>query len=174
MFERIKLCLILRSLLKSNWLIINKTNKTKPMKRIVLQGTVLVVLMATVFTACSQKGEVRKGDLKSISDSASYCIGINMGMQMKAEKMDINPEVFMNAFYAAYKWDTANLLIKQAQMQEIMTKYQQAMQEKQKAAAKEKGKVNREKGAKCLAENKTKEIEISLNGVNDIIIEKFI
>lgn len=143
------------------------------MKRIVLKGTVLVVLMATVFTACSQKGEVSKGDLKSISDSASYCIGVNMGMQMKAEKMDINPEVFMNAFYAAYKGDTANLLIKQAQMQEIMTKYQQAMQEKQKAAAKEKGKVNREKGAKFLAENKTKEgVQTTASGLQYKIVKQ--
>ncbi len=143
------------------------------MKQIVLKSAVIIVLMASMLTACSQKNTVSKGDLKTIVDSASYCFGVNMGMQMKSEKMEINPQVLMSAFYSVYNGDTANVLIKQEQMQEIMTKYQQKMQEKQKAAAKEKGKVNREKGAKFLAENKTKEgVQTTASGLQYKVIKQ--
>ncbi len=126
------------------------------MKQIILKSAVLILLVATIFTACSQKKEVSSKDLKNLVDSASYCLGANMGKQMKFEKMDINPEVLMNAFYQAYEGDT-NLLIKEENMQEVVMKYQISMQEKQKEAAKEKSKPNREKGEKFLKENKTKE-----------------
>ncbi|MDD2577226.1 MAG: hypothetical protein PHV76_06970, partial [Bacteroidales bacterium] len=67
------------------------------MKQLVLKSAVLILLVSTLFTACSQKKEVSSKDLKTIVDSASYCLGANMGKQMKFEKMDINPEVLMNA-----------------------------------------------------------------------------
>jgi FKBP-type peptidyl-prolyl cis-trans isomerase FklB len=126
------------------------------MKQIVLKSAVLIVMISTIFTACSQKKEVSKGDLKNLTDSASYCLGANMGMQMKQDGIEINPEVLMNAFYTTFEGDT-NFIIKQEQMQEVMMKFQQSIQEKQKSDAAEKGKVNREKADKFLAENKTKE-----------------
>ena len=126
------------------------------MKQVVLKSAVLILLLSTMFTACSQKKEVSQGDLKTIIDSASYCIGQNMGTQMKAQDMDINPEILMNAFYAAYDGDT-NFVIKPENIQNVMMEYEKKMQEKQKAAAAEKGKVNREKSAKFLTANKSKE-----------------
>lgn len=126
------------------------------MKQLVLKSAVLILLVSTLFTACSQKKEVSSKDLKTIVDSASYCLGANMGKQMKLEKMDVNPEVLMKAFYQAYGGDT-NLLIKEADMQEVMMKYQKGVEDKQRAAASEKAKPNREKGKKFLAANKSKE-----------------
>lgn len=142
------------------------------MKRIVLKSAVLILMITTIFTACSQKKEVSKGDLKTIIDSASYCLGANMGTQMKAEKMEINPEILMKAFYSTYDGDS-NLLIKTEQMQEVMMKYQQMMQEKQKSAAAEKGKANREKSTKFLADNKTKEgVQTTPSGLQYKIIKQ--
>src|SRR5574344_79196 len=125
------------------------------MRRVIFKNAVLAVMILSVFTACSQKGSVKQKDLKNLVDSASYCIGANMGSQMKGQNMEINPDILMKAFYATYKGDT-NLLIKEAGMQEVMMKYQQQMQVKQQQAAQVKAKPNREKAAKFLADNKTK------------------
>ncbi|MDD2529971.1 MAG: FKBP-type peptidyl-prolyl cis-trans isomerase N-terminal domain-containing protein [Bacteroidales bacterium] len=126
------------------------------MKQLVLKSAVIIILFATIFAACSQKKEVSSKDLKNLVDSASYCLGANMGKQMMVDKMEINPEVLMNAFYQAYEGDTS-LLIREENMQEVIVKYQRTYEEKQKEAAKEKGKLHRQTGEKFLAENKSKE-----------------
>lgn len=126
------------------------------MKRLVLKSAVLILLVSTLFTACSQKKEVSSKDLKNLVDSASYCLGANMGKQLKMEKMDVNPEVLMKAFYQAFDGDT-NFVIKEADMQEVMMKYQKSFEDKQKLAAAEKAKPNKEKGKKFLEANKSKE-----------------
>ncbi|MDD3667218.1 Outer membrane protein MIP [bioreactor metagenome] len=142
------------------------------MKQLVLKSAVLILLVSTLFTACSQKKEVSSKDLKTIVDSASYCLGANMGKQMKFEKMDINPEVLMNAFYEAYQGDT-NFLIKEADMQEVMMKYQKGMEEKQRADAIEKGKPNREKGKKFLEANKSKEgVQTTATGIQYKVLKE--
>ncbi|MCK9162762.1 MAG: FKBP-type peptidyl-prolyl cis-trans isomerase [Bacteroidales bacterium] len=142
------------------------------MKQVVLKSAVLILLLSTIFTACSQKKEVSKGDLKTIVDSASYCIGSNMGSQFKGQNMDINPEILMSAFYAAYDGDT-NFIIKPENIQSVMMEYDKKMQEKQKAAAAEKGKVNREKSSKFLADNKTKEgIQTTTSGLQYKVIKQ--
>lgn len=150
----------------------NKYKSKTKMKQVVLKSAVLILLLSTMFTACSQKKEVSQGDLKTIIDSASYCIGQNMGTQMKAQDMDINPEILMNAFYAAYDGDT-NFIIKPENIQNVMMEYEKKMQEKQKAAAAEKGKVNREKSSKFLAENKSKEgVQTTSSGLQYKIIKQ--
>lgn len=142
------------------------------MKQLVLKSAVLILLVSTLFTACSQKKEVSSKDLKTIVDSASYCLGANMGKQMKFEKMDINPEVLMNAFYEAYQGDT-NFLIKEADMQEVMMKYQKGIEDKQRADAIEKAKPNREKGKKFLEANKSKEgVQTTATGIQYKVLKE--
>ncbi|MDR0971663.1 MAG: FKBP-type peptidyl-prolyl cis-trans isomerase [Bacteroidales bacterium] len=125
------------------------------MKLNLVKAFTLLIVVGITFSACSQKG-VSSKDLKTIVDSASYCFGANMGMQMKAEGIELNTEVLAKALEATFNGDT-NLIIKPEQMQEVMMKFQTKMQEQQKAKAAEKGKVNREKGEKFLNENKAKE-----------------
>ena len=142
------------------------------MKQVVLKSAVLILLLSTMFAACSQKKEVSKGDLKTIVDSASYCIGQNMGSQFKGQDMDINPEILMSAFYSAYEGDT-NFIIKPENIQNVMMEYEKKMQEKQKAAAAVKGKKNRETSAKFLASNKTKEgVQTTISGLQYKVIKQ--
>lgn len=142
------------------------------MKQVVLKSAVLILLLSTIFAACSQKKEVGKGDLKTIIDSASYCIGTNMGSQFKGQNMDLNPEILMNAFYAAYDGDT-NFIIKPEAMQNIMVEYEKILQEKQKEVLKEKSKPNRLKSEKFLAENKTKEgVQTTQSGLQYKIVKQ--
>lgn len=140
------------------------------MKQLVLRGTMLILLVSTLFTACSQKKEVSKGDLKTLVDSASYCIGTNIGIQFKSQDMEINPEILMNAFYAAFGGDTSHV-IRLEDAQGVLMEYDKMLQEKHQTIVAKKGKQNRDKAEKFLAENKTREgVQTTISGLQYKVI----
>ncbi len=120
-------------------------------------GAFAISACAFAFTSCSTKQHhVDIGELKTIEDSASYVLGLSQGMGMKAQGMELNPEIFVRAYQQGYAGDTAGVM-NQEQMQEVMQKYQDKMMQKQQAQAKQNAIPFRQAAEKFLAENKSKE-----------------
>ncbi|MGM9819688.1 MAG: FKBP-type peptidyl-prolyl cis-trans isomerase N-terminal domain-containing protein [Candidatus Onthomorpha sp.] len=126
------------------------------MKRISLfKSLSLVVCAAVGFGACSQKTQrVDLGELKTLEDSVSYVLGLSEGMGMKAQGVEVNPEIFIRAYQQGYASDTAGVMSMQ-QMQEVMQKYQTKMMEKQQAKAAQDAVPYRQAAEKFLEQNKT-------------------
>ena len=111
-------------------------------KKLYLLAAVSLVAFGGL-TACSQKQQhVDLGDLKNLSDSASYVLGYFTGMNMKSQGMDINPEIFSRAYQQAYSGDTVGVMSNQ-QMNQVMQKYETEMVNKQRKVAENKAVPNR-------------------------------
>lgn len=88
------------------------------------------------------------------ADKLSYAIGLNVGMNLKAQNFEVNPEVIAEGLRDAFEGKPR--LTEQEARDAIMT-YQQALRAKAEETRKAAAKENREAGAKFLAENATKE-----------------
>lgn len=122
-------------------------------KKLYLLAAVSLVAFGGL-TACSQKQQhVDLGDLKNLSDSASYVLGYFTGMNMKSQGMDINPEIFSRAYQQAYSGDTVGVMSNQ-QMNQVMQKYETEMVNKQRKVAENKAVPNRKAAEAFLAKNK--------------------
>jgi FKBP-type peptidyl-prolyl cis-trans isomerase FklB len=89
--------------------------------------------------------------LKDLKDKASYSFGLNIGLNMRRENVDVNPDVFL----AGLKDGLASRrpLLTEQEVRETMMAFQKEMQDKQAEQAKK----NSADGEKFLAENKNKE-----------------
>ena len=131
------------------------------MKNILLTSLVMLCSLGAVLTGGSQKPKrVDMGELKTLKDSASFIVGYSQGRQMAemfvSQNVDLNNEVVARAFYQTIMGDTTNSF-SQEKMQEVMRIFQSEMQKNQQEASKKVAKPNREKAAKFLSENATKE-----------------
>lgn len=88
-------------------------------------------------------------------DQVSYVFGQSVGGNFRRQGIEINPEVFMESFVAAFKGEEPKMAV--GEMQHIMQNYQRAMEDKKQAEQMEAGKKNIEAGKKFLEENLKKE-----------------
>jgi FKBP-type peptidyl-prolyl cis-trans isomerase FklB len=105
----------------------------------------ICLLSAPVFA------EEKAPQLKDLKDKASYSFGLNIGLNVKRQNVEINPDVFMAGLKDALAGRKP--LLTEQEVRETMTEFQKDMQEKQTEQAKK----NTAAGEKFLAENKTKE-----------------
>jgi FKBP-type peptidyl-prolyl cis-trans isomerase FklB len=89
--------------------------------------------------------------LKDTKDKVSYSIGLDIGNNLKRNKIDINSDTFTAGLKDGMSG--AKPLITEAEMQQVMTQFSKDMQEKTNAEAAQK---NKAEGEKFLAENKKK------------------
>ena len=113
-----------------------------------------IVIIAVLFSCNGQKPS-EKQSLKENAvlatelDSVSYCLGINMGQNLKKSGFDeINAEAFAQAMLAVLNGNDTKIDAQQAS--NILNSYMQNLKQK-------KGKANLEKGKAFLANNKSKE-----------------
>ncbi len=111
-----------------------------------------LLLVATLFTACSQDTKVTK--LDNQKDKVSYSIGLDIGKNLKSQAIEINNAAFLQGLKDGVAGDST--LLTEAQVQEVMTAFQQELTAKQQEKAKKQGEENKKIGDKFLAENKTK------------------
>jgi FKBP-type peptidyl-prolyl cis-trans isomerase len=92
--------------------------------------------------------------LKDTKDKVSYSIGLDIGGNLKRNKIDVNSD----ALSAGIKDGVtgAKPLMTDAEVQEVMTQFSKDMQEKTNAARQEAAQKNKTEGEKFLAENKNK------------------
>jgi FKBP-type peptidyl-prolyl cis-trans isomerase FklB len=116
----------------------------------------LIIALATVLLASPLSAQEKSASpaqpaqLKDLKDKVSYSIGLNIGLNFRKQKMDLNPD----ALVLGVKDALANRAqMTPEQVKETMTAFEKEMMEKQKTA----GEKNKADGEKFLAENKSKE-----------------
>ena len=114
------------------------------MKRIVFAALVLS-LVTPLFA------EDKPPQLKDLKDKASYSFGLNIGMNMRRQNVDLNPDIFMAGMKDALTGRRP--LLTEQEVRETMMAFQKEMQDKEAEQAKK----NEADGQKFLAENKSKE-----------------
>lgn len=91
---------------------------------------------------------------KSEKDKISYSIGINIGTSFKEQSLDLDPEWVGKGIRDAVGGGKA--LLTDAEVEKILTAFQQQMRTKTEAEMKTKAETNKKEGDSFLAENKKK------------------
>lgn len=115
----------------------------------------ILAILSVGIAACQQK-DLKKEDLKTSKDKASYAIGLDIGKTFKRQSIEINEDALLQGVKDAIRKDSLYLLT-EAEIQQTMMTFQKEMMEKQTAKMKELGDKNKKEGDAFLAANKTKE-----------------
>jgi FKBP-type peptidyl-prolyl cis-trans isomerase FklB len=99
---------------------------------------------------CAQEAPALKTD----KDKLSYAMGMDLGVQLKANAVDIDPALFTDGLRAALAG--GKTLLTDAEAKAAISKLQMAMVSKQAAVAKAAGDKNKAEGDAFLAANKAK------------------
>ena len=107
---------------------------------------IVICLLSTPLFA-----EEKAPQLKDLKDKASYSFGLNIGLNMRRQNVDLNPDSFLAGMKDALAGRKP--LLTEQEVKDAMMAFQKDMQEKQEKQAQQ----NSSAGEKFLAENKTKE-----------------
>jgi FKBP-type peptidyl-prolyl cis-trans isomerase FklB len=108
-----------------------------------------IIIISASLLALPLFGQEKSPQLKDQKDKVSYSIGMNIGLNLSRQKVDINPDVLAAGIKDAL---AGKPQLTQDQVKDIMTQFEKDMEQKQKAA----GEKNKADGAKFLEENKKK------------------
>ncbi|MBR5254986.1 MAG: FKBP-type peptidyl-prolyl cis-trans isomerase [Bacteroidales bacterium] len=134
--------------------------------------TSVFIFTSMTFVACSQKEvTVSANSLKNVIDSASYVMGYSQAMQMKAQGIEINSEVFATVIQQVLNGDTT-CLIAQEEIQKTMQSYQEVMMQKQKAELDKIAEPYRKAAETFLAKNKNEKDVVTTKSGLQYKIEK--
>ncbi len=122
--------------------------------------TALVSLMSIITFIVGCQGSQDSPALKTMSDSVSYAIGLNIGKSIKSDSLDVNPAIIASGIRHAMSGDKP--MLTDEQIQSTMEALQKQMMAKQAAAQSAASEENKSKGAAFLAENKKKEGVVEL------------
>jgi len=98
--------------------------------------------------------------LKTQKDKISYLIGRDAGSNLKAQSIDIDPDIFMKGFREAYSGNKSSL--SDDETRETMTAFKEGMMKKHTEELKKVTEKNKKEGEAFLAENKKKEGVVTL------------
>lgn len=128
-----------------------------------------VVVMSMALLAC-QGVTQDKAELKSTQDSVSYAIGLSIGNNLKAQKVDVNIHALSQGVRDVI--DSNTHLLTDAQIEQVMSAFQQRMMAKQEEEAKTAGDKNRKDGEAFLAANKNKEgVKVTASGLQYKVVK---
>ncbi|HTR81920.1 MAG TPA: FKBP-type peptidyl-prolyl cis-trans isomerase [Bacteroidota bacterium] len=114
--------------------------------------------LSFIFSAC-QKSQQRT-ELKTLQDTISYSIGVDISKNLKGQMIEVNPD----ALAQALKDMSANgkPILTEEQTSSAMMAFQSEMMAKHSAMMKEAGEKNIKEGQAFLAENKKKDGVVTL------------
>lgn len=92
--------------------------------------------------------------LASDKDKLSYSIGVDLGKNFKKQSIEINPQAMAQGLQDGINGGT--LLLTEAQMKEVLSKFQADMMARRQADLSKKADENKVQGETFLAQNKTK------------------
>jgi len=95
-------------------------------------------------------------ELKTDKDKFSYALGMNFGVSLRSQGLDLDPTLFAGAFAAAF--ETGKTAMSEQEMEAVLTVAAQDLHKKQ-AEKDEKVKLD---GEKFLAENKSRDGVVTL------------
>jgi len=107
---------------------------------------IAICLLSTAIFA-----EDKPPQLKDLKDKASYSFGLNIGLNIRRQNVEINPDLFMAGLKDAIAGRKP--LLTEQEIRETMTAFEKDMQQKQTEQAQK----NSAASEKFLTENKTKE-----------------
>ena len=144
----------------------------------VIKFVIAIAIISTAFASCNSNG-VTKKSLETSIDTASYALGVDIAIKLKANFDDINQDLFIQGVKSGL--DSTNILIDFDQIDPILRdffqKKQIAQQEKQREDAMKKaeedfGDVKLE-GEKFLEQNKDNENVVTTDsGLQYIVLEE--
>lgn len=144
------------------------------MKKIILV-LLSIVLISSAFaqkkSAKAPKSSKPAVELKTMMDSISYTLGVNIGKSIQKDKLELD----LNLFFKGTKdmVSGAPVLLTDEQMKSLMDRFGQLMMEKQQQLAKEVAAKNKAAGEAFLAENKKKEgVTTTASGLQYKVITK--
>ncbi len=119
----------------------------------ILKNLVVLLTISSLISCNSQVKDVK--ELKTEIDSASYALGLDMAIKVKANFEEANKELFLQGYRNGI--DSLNMLIKPEDLNAFLSKFFQKLQQEkdQKEAEKKFGAVKKA-GEDFLAENKVK------------------
>src|SRR3970040_915013 len=94
--------------------------------------TALVSLMSLITFIVGCQGSQDSPTLKTMSDSVSYAIGLNIGKSIKSDSLEVNPAIIASGIRHAMSGDKPMLI--DEQIQATMEALQKQMMAKQAAA----------------------------------------
>ncbi|OGU56442.1 MAG: hypothetical protein A2X64_03255 [Ignavibacteria bacterium GWF2_33_9] len=115
---------------------------------------ILLGIISFALISCSEdNGPAKNVDLKTFDDSASYALGVQLGMGSRRDSMNINLDIYNLGFQNGK--DSTDLLLPDSTMQKVFETLQAKMQAKQMEAQDKAQKEMEEKGKALAISNKT-------------------
>jgi FKBP-type peptidyl-prolyl cis-trans isomerase FklB len=125
-----------------------------------------ILIVSASLIALPLFGQEKSPPLKDQKDKVSYSIGMNIGLNLSRQKVDINPDVLLAGIKDAI---AGKPQLTQDQVKDVMTQFEKDMEQKQKDA----GEKNKTEGAKFLEENKKKEgVKTTASGLEYKVIKE--
>src|SRR5881397_204152 len=109
-----------------------------------------ILIVSASLLALPLFGQDKSPQVKDQKDKVSYSIGMNIGLNLSRQKVDINTDVLAAGIKDAI---AGKPQLTQDQVKDVMAQFEKDMEQKQKAT----GEKNKTDGAKFLEENKKKE-----------------
>src|SRR5213592_1116613 len=109
-----------------------------------------ILIVSASLVALPLFGQEKSPQLKDQKDKVSYAIGMNIGLNLSRQKVDISPDVLAAGLKDAL---AGKPQLTPDQVKDVMAQFEKDMEQKQKQA----GEKNKTEGAKFLEENKKKE-----------------
>ena len=143
----------------------------------VIKSVLSIAVVATMFSCGNQLKEVKS--LETRIDSASYALGLDMAIKVKANFKDADRDLFLQGYKNGI--DSTNILINPKDLngflrvffQEQQAKKMEEQQAKAAKAAEAKFGENKKSGEDFLAENKTKKgVVTTASGLQYIILKE--
>lgn len=128
-------------------------------------------LTITTLAADDAAGTKAKGsnNLKTELEQQSYCIGVDIGMNLLKGGVEIDPDVLFSGLKAAYT--EAELAVTPEEMRKILSAFGEKMSKKQAEKGAQQMELNKKEGAEFLAKNKLKEgVKETESGLQYMII----
>lgn len=125
-----------------------------------MKYSAFTVSLAFSLVLLSCQSAPHKPELKTLQDSVSYSIGMDIAKNLKGQMIDVNPDVVAQALKDMNP--NGKPMLTDAQAQSVMMEFQSEMMAKHSAKMKEAAEKNLKDGTTFLAENKNKEGVITL------------
>lgn len=143
----------------------------------IIKSLVVIAMIGTMVSCGNHKADVKS--LNSEIDSASYALGLDMAIKIKANFDEANTDLFLQGYRNGI--DSTNLLIEQKDLNDFLrvffqnqqTRNMQAQQEKAIKEAEIKFAESKKASEDFLAENKTNEgIETTASGLQYKVLKE--
>jgi FKBP-type peptidyl-prolyl cis-trans isomerase FklB len=129
---------------------------------------VRLFVLGAFLTACTPAiAQDKAPELKTVTDKASYQIGMNIGNNLRKQGLPVVPDLVVKGLLAGLKGEKSPLTAEE--MQEVFAALDQEMRKRQQAKAGQ----NREAGEKFLAANKAKDgVNVTRSGLQYIVVKE--